>query len=160
MITFHKSVLAGALFASVAAVAVAPIHAQTTAPAPTADAAQNSQHAARRLQPEQLVAGRIAFLKTELQITPAQEALWEPVAAAMRDNAQALDQAIKTARGDRGAMNAVQRVALRENFDKLRAENDARFLAALKPLYASLSLEQQQMADRLMAPHHGWRHRA
>lgn len=153
MTILHRSVLAAALLASVAAAGVTPVEAQTAAP-PAA-----GQHAAR-LRPGQLVAGRIAFLKAELKITPDQEALWQPVAAAMRDNAQALDHAMVAARHDRGAMNAVQRIALRADFAKLRAENDARFLAALKPLYAGLSPDQQQMADHLLAPHHAWRRRA
>src|ERR1700737_5018050 len=39
-------------------------------------------------------------------------------------------------------------------------DNDARLLAAFKPLYASLSPEQQQMANQLVAAHHHWHHRA
>ena len=52
---------------------------------------------------------------------------------------------------------AVQRLALREQFAKVRAENDAR---AFKPLYASLSPEQQQVANQLVAPRHERHHRA
>ena len=78
----------------------------------------------------------------------------------MHENANSLDQAIKTARQDRGSMDAVQRLALREQFAKVRAENDARLLAAFKPLYASLSAEQQQVANQLVAPHHERHHRA
>jgi hypothetical protein len=55
-------------------------------------------------------------------------------------------------------MDAVQRLALREQFEKVRADNDARLLAAIKPLYASLSPEQQQMANTLAGAHHGWHH--
>jgi hypothetical protein len=50
---------------------------------------------------------------------------------------------------------------LREQFAKVRVDNDARLLlAAFKPLYASLSPEQQQMANQLVGAHHHWRHRA
>jgi hypothetical protein len=77
--------------------------------------------------PGQLVDGRIAFLKAELKITPAQETQWQQVAGAMRD-ANSLDQAIKTARKDRGSMDAVQLLALREQL-RVRAENDTRLLA-------------------------------
>jgi hypothetical protein len=49
---------------------------------------------------------------------------------------------------------------LREQFAKVRAENDARLLAAFKPLYASLSPEQQQMANQLVGAHHDRHHRA
>jgi len=99
-------------------------------------------------------------MKAELKIAPAQETQWQQVAAAMRDNASALDQAISNARGQRGTMDAVQRLALREQFAKVRAENDARLLTAFKPLYASLSPEQQQVANDLIVPHHDRHHRA
>jgi protein CpxP len=110
--------------------------------------------------PGQLIDGRIAFLKAELKITPAQESQWQQVATAMRDNAKALDQAISAARQQRGPADAVQRLELREQFAKVRADSDARLLAAFKPLYASLSPEQQQLANQLMGPHHHWHHRA
>ena len=118
----------------------------------------------------QLVDGRIAFLKTELEITPGQEAQWQQYASVMRQNAQSLDQAMTTARQHRGtAMNAVERLEVRGEFAKVRAENQARLLTALKPLYASLSPDQQQVANALMTRHmgehhgeghHGWHHRA
>jgi len=110
--------------------------------------------------PGQFVDGRIAFMKAELKITPAQEAQWQSVAAAMRENAKALDQTITAARQNRGATDAVQRLEMREQLAKVRADNTARLTAAFKPLYASLSPEQQQMANQLVGSHHHWRHRA
>ena len=41
-----------------------------------------------RMMPGQFVDGRIAFLKAELKITPAQETQWQQVEAAMRENAK------------------------------------------------------------------------
>ena len=78
----------------------------------------------------------------------------------MRENAKTLDQTITTARQNRGDMDAVQRLELREQFAKVRVDNDARLLSAFKPLYASLSPEQQQMANQLVGAHHHWHHRA
>jgi periplasmic protein CpxP/Spy len=112
------------------------------------------------MMPGQFVEGRIAFLKAQLKITPAQEAQWQQVEAAMRENAKTLDQTITAAREHRGNMNAVQRLESREQFTKVRVDNDARLLAAFKPLYASLSPEQQQMANQLVGAHHHWHHRA
>jgi hypothetical protein len=162
MIRLRTPLLATALFASVAAVGLTPALAQT-APAPVnSGAVQNEarHHAMERMLPGQLVDGRIAFMKAELKITPAQEEQWQQVAAAMRDNAKALDQAITTARQSHGSMDAVQRLELREQFAKVRTDNDARLLAAFKPLYASLSPEQQQIANQLETAHHYWHHRA
>jgi protein CpxP len=162
MMRLRTPFLAAALFTSVAVVGLMPALAQST-PAPANSGAAPSEarhHAMQRMLPGQLVDGRIAFLKAELKISPAQETQWQQVAGAMHENANSLDQAIKTARQDRGSMDAVQRLALREQFAKVRAENDARLLAAFKPLYASLSPEQQQVANQLVAPHHERHHRA
>lgn len=149
--------LAAALLAGVASAGIAPAFAQTATP--PAATAQTGPHRPmhQHLLPGQRVDGKIAFLKAELKITPAQEATWAPVAAAMRENAQALDRAILTARQVQKPINAVQRIALRSDFAKVRAENETRFLAAFKPLYESLSPQQQQMANALFASHHhGW----
>jgi hypothetical protein len=158
--TFRTSLLAAALFASVAAPALSPASAQATPPAADTGTAQTQARHHARMLPGQLVDGRIAFMKAELKIAPAQETQWQQVAAAMRENASALDQAISNARGQRGTMDAVQRLTLREQFAKVRAENDARLLTAFKPLYASLTLEQQQIANDLVVPHHDRHHRA
>jgi len=158
----RKPVFAAALLTSAAILGVTPALAQTT-PAPQDSAAMQSQarhHAGARMLPRQLVDGRIAFLKAELKITPEQETQWQSVATALRQNANALDQVISSAPQQRGTMDAVQRLTEREQFDKVRTENDERLLSALKPLYASLSPDQQQIANQLVVQHHGWRHRA
>ena len=154
--------LAAALFTGVAAVGLTPTLAQT-APGPvnsTAAPSEARHHAMERMMPGQLVDGRIAFFKAELKITPAQEPQWQQVETAMRENAKNLDQTVTTARQNSTTMGAVQRLELREQFAKVRADNDARLLAAFKPLYASLSPEQQQMANQLVGTHHHWHHRA
>jgi len=158
--TFRIPFLAAALFASVAAVGLSPAFAQNTpTPAPS-ERAQAPMHRHARMLPSQLVDGRIAFLKAELKITPAQETQWQQVATAMHDNATALDQVITTVRQHSGTMDAVQHLTMREQFAKVRADNEARLLSAFKPLYASLSPEQQQIANTLLGEHHGWHHRA
>jgi periplasmic protein CpxP/Spy len=162
MIRVPTLFLAAALSIGVAAAGLTPAFAQT-APQPANTAAAQSDaihHAKERMMPGRFVDGRIAFLKAELKITPAQEAQWQQVEAAMRENAKQLDQSITAAHQNRGNMDAVQRIELREQFAKVRADNDARLLAAFKPLYASLSPEQQQMANQLVGAHHQWHHRA
>jgi periplasmic protein CpxP/Spy len=162
MIRLGKPLLAAALFIGVAAVGLTPALAQT-APGPansTATPSEARHHEMGRMMRGKFVDGRIAFLKAELKITPAQETQWQQVEAAMRENAKALDQTITTARQNRTDMDAVQRLELREQFAKVRADNDARLVAAFKPLYASLSPEQQQMANQLVGAHHHWHHRA
>ena len=162
MIRLRTPFLAAALFTSVAVVGLTPAMAQTASgPAnPTAAPSETRHHGMARMMPGQFVDGRIAFFKAELKITPAQEGQWQQVAAAMRENATAIDQTITTTRQNRTGMDAVQRLELRQQFAKVRADNDARLLAAFKPLYASLSPEQQQMANQLVAAHHHLHHRA
>ena len=158
----RKSLFAGAFFVSTAVLGLAPALAQST-PAPAGPAAvqgQEHRHAGPRMMPGQLVDGRIAFLQAELKITPQQEAQWQSVTAALRQDANALDQVIGSARQQRGAMDAVQRLTMREQFDKVCTENDERLLSAFKPLYGTLSPEQQQIANQLLFSHHGWHDRA
>jgi len=159
---YRKPLFAVALLGSAAMLGLNPVLAQTTSvPGDTAAMQSQARHqAGPRMLPGQLVDGRIAFLKAELKITPEQETQWQSVATALRQNANALDQAMSSARQQRGTMDAVQRLTVREQFDKARTENDGRLLAAFKPLYASLSPEQQQIANQLFAQHHGWHHRA
>src|ERR1700726_2381123 len=163
MIGLTTPFLAAALFTGVAVVGLAPALAQT-APGPassTVAPGEARHHLTERMMPGQLVDGRIAFLKAELKITPTEETQWQQVAAAMHENAKALDQTITVARQNRSDTDAVQRLELREQFARMRADNDARLVAAFKPLYASLSPEQQQMANQLSgARHHHWHHRA
>ncbi len=162
MIRLRTPFLAAALFASVAAVGFTPAFAQSAPTPANSGAGQTAthHHATERMLPGQLADGRIAFLKAELKITPPQETQWQQVAAAMRENANALDQAITAARQNPGALDAVQRIERRQQFARVRADNDARLLAAFKPLYASLSPEQQRMANQLVMPRHEWHHRA
>jgi periplasmic protein CpxP/Spy len=162
MMTLRTPFLGATLFISVAAAGLTPALAQTTPVPANSGAAQTDvrYHRMPKMLPGQLVDGRIAFLKAELKITPAQEAQWQPVAAAMRENASSLDRVITTARQDRGTMDAIQHIALRAQFAKVHADNDARLLTAFKPLFASLLPEQRQLANQLVAAHKGGHHRA
>src|ERR1700757_2322769 len=108
MIRLRTPFLAAALLTGVSAVGLTPVLAQT-APGPANSIAAPSEvrhHAMERMMPGQFVDGRIAFLKAELKITPAQETQWQQVAAAMRENAKTLDQTITSARQNRGKVDA------------------------------------------------------
>src|SRR6266436_4863446 len=126
MIRLRTPFLAAALFTSVAAIGLAPALAQTApAPANSTVAPSEARHHAMERMPGQFVDGRIAFLKAQLKITPAQEAQWQQVEAAMRENAKTLDQTITNARQNLGNMDAVQRLESREQFARVRVSNDA-----------------------------------
>jgi periplasmic protein CpxP/Spy len=157
----RKPLFAAALLSSVAAIGLAPALAQSASAPASAAAPSSAVHPchpsiAQRMLPGQLVDGRIAFLKAELKITPAQEAQWQKVAAAMHQNAAALDRTIDKAREDRGQADAVRQMEIREQFARVRADNATRLVAAFKPLYASLSPGQQRMANALLAMAPDW----
>src|ERR1700745_487703 len=98
MMTLRTPFLAAALLTSVAAVGLSPALAQNTPAPATSEAVQPSRNHHARMLPSPLVDGRVAFLKAELKITPAQETQWQQVATAMHQNATALDGVIGNAR--------------------------------------------------------------
>ena len=108
-----------------------------------------------RLSAGQLVEGRIAFLKAELAITPQQQAQFDKLAQAMRDNAKERDANFQQMRAEAGTgpYNAVQFLETKSRFEALKAQQDGRVLAAFRPLYDSLSDQQKQTADALMVQH-------
>ncbi|OQM75707.1 Spy/CpxP family protein refolding chaperone [Manganibacter manganicus] len=94
------------------------------------------------------VEGRIAFLRTEMKVTDAQQPLWEAVAAALRENARAstgmMQEAV--AAGMPASLERRER-HLTANLESLR-----RLRAAVEPFYASLDEAQKAAADTLLAP--------
>jgi cell pole-organizing protein PopZ len=106
--------------------------------------------ARERPLPGRHIEGRIAFMQAELKITPAQQAHWERVAAAMRANAQQRDQTALQMRARRGQQSsAVERVERRAQMAELQAASAKTFAAAFKPLYESFSDDQKKSADEL-----------
>jgi len=146
----------GALLTTAAAsLAMAPSLVAAQQPAPVA--APHHEHPL----PSRHVEGRIAFLHAELKITPAQQAQWDRVAAAMRTSAQQMDQVAQLMRATRDQpQNAVERLDQRARFVEARATAEKSFAEAFKPLYAVLSADQKQAADELFdrSFHGGRRH--
>jgi LTXXQ motif family protein len=133
-------------------------YAQASTAAPAQQQQPDAHH--HRFDPARHVEGRIAYLKAELKITDAQMPQFERVAQAMREDAQERVQLHHQLRADRDKpRSAVERLELRQRFSALRARQSDRFLAAFKPLYASLSDKQKKAADDMFAGHrhHHWR---
>jgi len=98
------------------------------------------------------VEGHIAFLKAELGISDAQAPLWDKVAAAMREDVARMTPAMAQAWDDRQKPEtALAHLETRAKLAALRADGEARFLAAFRPLYESLSADQRKTADELLA---------
>ena len=124
--------------------------------APTASAQQNAYDQSDAPASHDLIGGahvegHVAFLHAELAITPAQEALWGPVADAMREDVKTMETAEdKIARQSPDRETAIRYLQNRTLFAEMRAQGESRFLAAMEPLYNSLSSQQKQMADELL----------
>ena len=151
MTKFGIPLLAAGLLAGIGSIAAVPAFAQTMLPPADAGAAWR-ETGSRTIQPMlfgQHIEDKIAFFKAALKITPAQEMQWAILAAAMRENAKALDQATMLARRQSLPLDATRRRVVREVFDKVQDENEARIRSAIKLLYPRLSRQQQKMANAL-----------
>lgn len=135
-----------------AAVATAPaVFAQAAPPADQAPPMPHRQHADHPA-PGQFVEGRIAFLRTELKVTPQQQPLFDKLADEMRGTAKAMaarHEAMKTA--DHKPASSLERMERRSAMMKVAAADSDRFLAAYKPFYESLSDTQKKTANLLFA---------
>jgi hypothetical protein len=142
--------------------------AQTTAPA----APQNGQHHDRMMQGRRdfhhrfdftaRAEARIAYVKAELKITPAQEAAFDHYAQVIRSNAATMQKNFQDMRNQRDqhkTMSALDRVEQRAKMAQSRDQYEQQYLSAFRPLYASLSADQKKVADDLATPHfgHGFR---
>lgn len=103
------------------------------------------------------VEGRLAFLKAELKITPAQEPQWNKFADAFRSVAKSAQATQQQMMGNGsqmmggGPVTAPQRLDRYETMLSTRLDAVRTIKAAFDPLYASLSDEQKRAADELLA---------
>lgn len=155
--------LLGASLVSVfiAATTASAAFAQTS---PIATAPSASRPAHRFMErpfsrPTERVEARLAYEKTALKITDAQQSQWDAYATFARKNAQEMEQRFKSMRSDKQVHqkhqwpNAVERLERAQSFlaNAVTRLND--LLAVEKPLYAALSPEQQKVADVVLNPH-------
>jgi hypothetical protein len=103
------------------------------------------------------VEGRIAFLRTELKITDAQDAAWNAFADALRANAKSLGEVRASMVPQVGAaqQGLVDRLALQEKWLAARLEGTRAIKSALTNLVGTFSDDQKKAADELLAPHMG-----
>ncbi len=124
---------------------------------PPAAATAPAQPAGPHHQPRTFhshIEGRVAYLKAELKITPAQSAQFDKLATAMRANDAERAKSFQDRRTQPGQrLSAVDRLDARVKMSQARTKADERYLAAFKPLYDSLSTDQKQAADTMLAPH-------
>jgi hypothetical protein len=137
--------------------------AQTvTPPAAGSGHAQQSgrhDHAKRAFSlPGERVEAKLAYLKTALKVTDAQQPQWDAFAATLRKQAADRDERIKTMRArfaerkPHERPNAIARMEHQQQRHAAALTRLNELLAVERPLYASLTVEQKQVADEVLAP--------
>jgi hypothetical protein len=97
------------------------------------------------------VEGRLAFLKTELKITSAQEPQWARFADVVRSTAKNAETAKPPMmQGGMKPSTAPDRLGQYEKTLAVRLETVRVLKTAVDPLYASFSDEQKKLADELL----------
>ena len=89
---------------------------------------------------------RLAYLKTELKITPAQEPAWNAYAAALKQQAESM-QALRSQMFAAAQSGGPEQFTQRAELMKQRAAGAETMAAAMKDLYAALTPEQKALAD-------------
>ena len=90
---------------------------------------------------------RIAEMQKRLDLTPAEQGLWAPVAQVMRDNGAAYDAVIMNI--PRGKMSAVDHLKAFKAMADEHAAGLARLITPFSALYDGLDAKQKVMADEL-----------
>ena len=114
------------------------------------DKAAQGEH--QRPLPSEMIEARLAYIKTALKITDAQSKQWNALADLMRKQAKDRDAAI-TARRDGphdANLSVIDRLEMRQKMMANAAEHLSALIAAARPLYATFSDEQKQVADELL----------
>lgn len=96
-----------------------------------------------------MTAARLADLKAELKITPAQEASWQAFEKRTQQQAQEMQAQMQNLQP---AAASTDRTAQRDAMMKLRDTHLAARSAAMKDLYAVLTPEQKAIADQRLDP--------
>jgi periplasmic protein CpxP/Spy len=143
------------------AAAVPAALAQTAAPAADGGRGQfaqrQSEQRAFRMPSERLEA-QLAYIKTALKITPAQQSQWDAYVNVRRNQATAMDRFIQERRAQMAQRPAD---AQHPTFVERRERQRERLVVATqrldelvtveKPLYAALTPEQQRVANEVLA---------
>ena len=102
---------------------------------------------------DERVEGRIAFLHTELKITPAQETVWKSYADALRANAKAgteQREAMQDQRDEMKDMNAPARMKAHIALMEQKLADMKLLQTATEQLYGALTDDQKKDADQLL----------
>ena len=100
------------------------------------------------------VDARIKEMHARLNITPAQEPLWQRVTQIMEDNTKTLDALIQARIDQAKTMTAIDDLQSYRAITEAHAEGMKKLLPAFEALYASLADAQKHTADIIFREHH------
>lgn len=151
-----RTLIAAAMVAGLGIAGTAAIAQQQTA-APAEDGKGDRHHDHHGMLPSQRAEARLAYIKTALQITPAQTAQWDAFADFVRKQAKARDAKVEEMRAKweqhkegEARPDLIQRLELRQKMLSTASANTGEMLTALKPLYASFSDSQKELAPEVL----------
>jgi uncharacterized protein HemX len=159
-----RALIAAAMVAGLGIAGTAAI-AQQQAAQPAQDGKASHEH--HGMLPSQRAEARLAYIKTALQITPAQTAQWNAFADVVRKQAKERDAKVEEMRAkfeqrkdNDQRPDLVERLEFRQKMLSTAAANTGELLTALKPLYATFSDSQKQAAVEVLGHHghDGWHH--
>jgi hypothetical protein len=158
--TEMKKLLAISVMALGLAAAFPASYAQTEDPAGApAGRAMMHRHQDSAFRLTDRVEARLAYIRTALKITAAQQLQWDAYAGVLRRQAGMMEKRMQERRAqfDKGATER-RRPSLVERHEHQRermiqaSQRMDELLAVEKPLYAVLTPEQQRIADEVLAP--------
>jgi periplasmic protein CpxP/Spy len=167
--TVVSAALAGAAPIALSQSATGAVEAPGTILAQAAPAETGATGAPRRERqfrlPSERVEARLAHLRNALNIAPSQEPQWEQFANVLRTQAREMDQRIQERRAQASQtprearrLTAIERLERRQKMMEAGATRLNQVIAAAKPLYETLTPEQQQVADQMIGNRGKGRH--
>ena len=118
------------------------------------------QAIAARASAEDRVEARITELRTQINITPAQESEWSKVTQVMRDNAKTQSALVKLRIENSKTMTAVEDIKSYGEIVAAHAEGIQKLTPVFEALYNNLSAAQKKEADEAFRHGHGHHHHA
>ncbi|TDN69849.1 Spy/CpxP family protein refolding chaperone [Paraburkholderia sp. BL10I2N1] len=141
------------------ALAMSGAFAQTPAPASAPEAAPAAAPASGAARYEQRVEQRIAYLHSQLKITPQQETQWKAFADTMRTNGETMAGLYEQRMSNTATKSAVEDMQQYATIAQAHADGMKKLVDAFDPLYSSLSPDQKKLADTTFRhPEHGEQH--
>lgn len=139
--------------ASASGVDTVPTRFADATPAPAPAAKKKASGPADKDSDDDSGEARIKHLHDKLQITPAQEDMWNKVAAVMRDNAEKLTALAKDRAEKAKTMTAIDDLNSYAEIAEAHEDGTKKLIPVFKALYDSMSDVQKKAADTEFREH-------